>query len=119
MARLTQCFRLVRVLVGTCFRRRDPHLPQPFDVLQSGLARIEPAVAAPRRTAPIRLPTVKRGLSEVIGSWKIMAGRLPRKPRISVSGRASRSWPPDLMDPDTRAVPPPVARGLFAIKSRI
>jgi hypothetical protein len=36
---------------------------------------------------------VNTGLSEVIGSWKIIATRLPRIARISGSGMASRSRP--------------------------
>ena len=38
-------------------------------------------------------PTVSTGLSEVIGSWKIIAMRLPRSARISFSSSFSRSWP--------------------------
>ena len=44
-------------------------------------------------TSPIWLPTVYSGFSAVIGSWKIIAMRLPRRPRIWRSLLASRSSP--------------------------
>src|SRR6266567_6413019 len=46
-------------------------------------------------------PIVSTGLSEVIGSWKIMAIRLPRISRISASERASRSRPSNRTAPET------------------
>ena len=38
-------------------------------------------------------PTVNAGLSELIGSWKIMAMRLPRMARMASSSSLSRSRP--------------------------
>jgi hypothetical protein len=46
-----------------------------------------------RATSAIWSPTVKTGLSAVIGSWKIMAMRLPRTLRISPSESSERSRP--------------------------
>ena len=42
-------------------------------------------------TSMICRPTVSTGLSEVAGSWKIIATRRPRTARIATSGSASRS----------------------------
>ena len=42
---------------------------------------------------------VSTGLSEVIGSWKIIAMSLPRTPRIASSLSASRSTPSSLTEP--------------------
>ena len=50
-------------------------------------------------TSPIWLPTVYSGFSAVIGSWKIIAIRLPRSPRISRSDFAVSSSPPKRMRP--------------------
>ena len=47
--------------------------------------------------SPIRIT----GLSEVIGSWKIIEMRLPRICRISASSRESRSVPSSLISPPT------------------
>ncbi|MBA7470418.1 hypothetical protein ES707_05704 [subsurface metagenome] len=47
--------------------------------------------------SPIRIT----GLSEVIGSWKIIDIRLPRMPRISSSESASRSRPSSTTEPPT------------------
>ncbi len=44
-------------------------------------------------------PTVSTGLSEVIGSWKIIATSAPRTSRISRSLRAARSRPARLIVP--------------------
>ena len=52
--------------------------------------------------SPIWSPTVKLGLSEVIGSWKIMARRLPRRSCICRSGSAASSRPSKTTEPDTR-----------------
>ena len=53
--------------------------------------------------SPIWSPTVKLGLSEVIGSWKIMASRLPRRSCICRSGSEPSSRPSKATEPDTRA----------------
>jgi len=47
--------------------------------------------------SPIRIT----GLSEVIGSWKIIEIRLPRTSRISSSSSASRSVPSSMIEPPT------------------
>ena len=44
-------------------------------------------------------PTVSAGLSEVIGSWKIIAMRSPRTARICASRSFSRSWPSNRISP--------------------
>ena len=48
-------------------------------------------------------PMVKLGLSEVIGSWKIIASRLPRRSRRVWSGTSSRSKPSKRIEPVTSA----------------
>ena len=48
-------------------------------------------------------PMVKLGLSEVIGSWKIMASRLPRRSRSVWSGSSRRSKPSKRIAPETSA----------------
>src|SRR5215218_7514662 len=55
------------------------------------------------RTMPSAIwsPMVKAGLSEVIGSWKIMAIRSPRRSARSRSVSVSRSWPSNRAEPDT------------------
>ncbi len=45
-------------------------------------------------------PTVKMGLSDVMGSWKIMLMSLPRMSRICFSDRVNRSRPRNKMQPD-------------------
>ena len=50
-------------------------------------------------TSAIWLPMVSTGLSEVIGSWKIIAMSLPRTARIASSLSASRSTPASLTVP--------------------
>jgi len=52
-------------------------------------------------TSPIWRPILKTGLSEVMGSWKIMEIRRPRMARISASPRVSRSLPSNRMRPST------------------
>ena len=47
----------------------------------------------------ICLPMVSTGFSEVMGSWKIMAMRLPRMVRICCSLTASRSMPSNMTLP--------------------
>src|SRR3569832_751230 len=53
------------------------------------------------RLSPICSPTVSTGLSEVMGSWKIMAMRLPRTSRIATSGSAIKSRPASSTSPLT------------------
>ena len=50
-------------------------------------------------------PILSTGLSEVIGSWKIMAISRPRMRRISSSESPSSSRPPKRIEPRVRAVP--------------
>ena len=47
------------------------------------------------------LPTVNTGLSDVIGSWKIMLMSLPRIDRICGSGSFTRSLPSSAIRPDS------------------
>src|SRR5690606_1970441 len=54
------------------------------------------------KTSAIWLPIGKIGLSEVIGSWKIIAISLPRTRRISSSGSVSNSRPASRTLPSTR-----------------
>ena len=57
-----------------------------------------------RRASPICSPTVKTGLSDVIGSWKIIAICPPRIRRSSAVRR-----PDELAGPRTGSEPPTVA----------
>ncbi len=50
-----------------------------------------------RTDSAICSPTVNTGLSEVIGSWKIIEISLPRIPVISSSGSVTRSRPSKTM----------------------
>jgi hypothetical protein len=52
-----------------------------------------------RRVSPIWRPTVSTGLSEVIGSWKIIAMSSPRSLRIAASERSSRFRPSNMTAP--------------------
>src|SRR5690606_33896090 len=61
-------------------------------------------------------PTVNTGLSEVIGSWKIIETWLPRMARIAFSGRASRSRPSSSTRP---AATRPGARSSRMIDSEV
>src|SRR5215831_18932444 len=54
-----------------------------------------------RTASAIWLPIVSTGLSEVIGSWKIIAMSLPRTARILSSPSASKSVPASLTEPPT------------------
>ena len=47
---------------------------------------------------------VKLGLSEVIGSWKIMAIRLPLRSRMTLSGTSQSSRPSKRIEPEIVAV---------------
>src|ERR1035437_1035790 len=44
-------------------------------------------------------PMVKAGFSDVIGSWKIIAIRSPRKARMAAAGNCTRSAPSNLIEP--------------------
>ena len=55
-----------------------------------------------RSTSTRCVPIVKSGLSAVIGSWKIMAIRVPRQASIAASGRARRSVPSNTISPSMR-----------------
>ncbi len=52
-----------------------------------------------RNTSSICQPTVFCGFSAVIGSWKIIAMRSPRSPRICASVSVDRSCPSNFTDP--------------------
>ncbi len=54
-----------------------------------------------RSVSAIWSPTVKSGLSEAMGSWRIIAMRLPRMARISASDLSRRFSPSKPMDPAT------------------
>jgi hypothetical protein len=54
-----------------------------------------------RMTSITCIPMVKTGLSDVIGSWKIMLISLPRTSRISSHGSLSRSRPLKKTSPAT------------------
>ncbi len=73
----------------------------------SSIARSRAARRAPprwrRMVSMICSPMVKLGLSEVIGSWKIIASRLPRRSRKVWSGTSSRSNPSKRIEPVTSA----------------
>ena len=74
--------KLVRIFMRALLRLRDAHQPQHVD-------RLGPAPAArltfscSSSASAIWLPMVSTGLSEVIGSWKIIAMSLPRTARIA------------------------------------
>ena len=81
----------VRIVVEAPLGRRDAHAAQHLD----RAARFA-CVAADRRdgagcTSAIWSPMVNAGLSEVIGSWKIIAMRSPRSSRIAPAASFSRS----------------------------
>ena len=52
-----------------------------------------------RSVSPICVATVRTGLREVCGSWKIMATRRPRALRMARSGNANKSTPFNRMAP--------------------
>ncbi len=52
-----------------------------------------------RRISPICFSMVCSGLSDVIGSWKMMVMSLPRTWRISFSDSGSSSWPLNRIEP--------------------
>ena len=62
----------MRIVVDAALRVGDSDHPQRLDRALAGLARARSSDAAGRPRA-IWLPIVKTGLSEVIGSWKIIA----------------------------------------------
>ena len=63
--------------------------------------------------SPTCMPTVSAGLSELIGSWKIIAMRLPRTLLISASDNFKRSRP------SNRICPPSITPGGSGIRRRI
>ena len=63
-------------LVDTVFGRRDADALEKIDGQRAGLARRQPLVQ-PFRLGDL-VAYVNTGLSDVIGSWKIMEIRLPR-----------------------------------------
>ena len=83
---------LVRIVVGALLGRRDAHPAQHLDRL--ALRCLAPLTPRWRSSASaIWSPTVNAGLSEVIGSWKIIASRSPRSSRSRAGGSFSRSSP--------------------------
>ena len=72
-------------------RRRYPHPLQHLERPPAGGRRDAPRWRT--TTSAIWAPIVKAGLSEVIGSWKIIAISSPRRSARSRSGSASRSRP--------------------------
>ena len=77
---------LVRIFVDALLGRGDVHAAQQLDGARRARLRREP----PRWRKIVSMiwsPMVKLGLSEVIGSWKIMASRLPRRSRSVCVGR--------------------------------
>src|SRR5262249_16653866 len=64
-------------------------------------------------TSPSCVPMRRYGLSDVIGSWKIIEMRLPRIRRMSLSATLKRSCPPN------STVPPVMRPGGSRIKRRI
>ena len=69
------------------------------------IASLQPAPWCSTNISAIWRPTGDSGLSAVIGSWKIMAMRLPRRRRIS-AGEAS--W---ISSPSSTILPPPSDSG--------
>ena len=66
---------------------------------RQALARVAPSCT--RIGSPTWLPIENSGLSEAIGSCRIMAIRLPRTRRISASDLSSRFSPSNIMRPCT------------------
>ena len=69
-----------------------------FDGALAGLAREMRRDGAGWSRSPVRR-RVRVGLSEVIGSWKIMPISSPRSLRRSRSSSLSRSWPSNRAEP--------------------
>src|SRR5580704_994864 len=65
-----------------------------------------------RSASAICSPTRRSGLRLVIGSWKIMAMRLPRMDRIAFSSSVARSCP-------SNRIEPPTMRATFSGRSRM
>src|SRR4051812_14531153 len=65
------------------------------------LASLLPILPCRRSTSATWSPTVKAGLSEVIGSWKIIERRAPRSSLSRVGGSFSRSSPSKRTSPET------------------
>ena len=76
----------VRIVVEALLGRRDAHAAQHLDRLRLRL-RARQLAGGAGCTSTIWSPTVNAGLSEVIGSWKIIEMRLPRSSRISAVGQ--------------------------------
>ncbi len=90
---------LVRVVVEAVAGFRDAdHLEQ----LRRTLGAAEWSIFRCSSSASVSWrPMVSTGLSEVMGSWKIMAMRLPRIWRISSSSSLRRSSPSKMISPAT------------------
>ena len=102
---------LVRIGVHTMLRLGNMHAAQHFDRLVHGVAAGQ-ALVQRDRLADLP-PTVITGLSEVIGSWKIIEMSLPRMRSISASVRSSR------FVPSSRTAPPAIRPGGLEIRRRI
>ena len=63
------------------------------------IASFHEAPSCSTNISAIWRPTGDNGLSAVIGSWKIMAMRLPRSRRISAAEASWISWPSSTMRP--------------------
>ena len=78
----------------------NPDQAQHLDGLGPGL--LLRLIGRCRRTASVIWSPIRiTGLSEVIGSWKIIEMRLPRIARICASSRPSRSVPSSITEPPT------------------
>ena len=75
---------LVRILVDAPLRLGDADQRQHLDGALLGRRAVE-ALVQPQASRAIWRPTVSTGLSDVIGSWKIIEMSLPRMSRISRS----------------------------------
>ncbi len=64
-------------------------------------ATLREAVSCSSRASSIWRPMVMTGLSEVIGSWKIMEISLPRISRMAAASRPTRSTPSSRTEPST------------------
>jgi hypothetical protein len=70
-----------------------------LDATSSSSSRMRACAALPprplcnSRVSPICFSMLCSGLSEVIGSWKIIAMRLPRSLRRVLADAPSSSWP--------------------------
>ena len=92
---------LVRIFVDAPLGRGDADAPQQLDGALARLRRRAAAMA--QQHSMIWSPMVKLGLSDVIGSWKIIASRLPRRSRSVCVGSFSRSKPSKRIAPEISA----------------